>query len=144
VRRSVALNFNNSLTWNKVFAEKHSLEVSLFTEYFKAHRRSFGFRQLGFDPATFSPGDGAAFVNDNANDDNYVDTGRATVRDAGLFSYFGFVDYDYDSKYGFSATVRRDASYRFAESNRWGTFWSVAGRWNISNEAFMEDSIFDQ
>nr|WP_321231831.1 TonB-dependent receptor [uncultured Psychroserpens sp.] len=143
-RRSVALNFNNSLTWSKVFADKHSLEVSLFTEYFKAHRRSFGFRQLGFDPATFSPGDGAAFVNDNANDDNYVDTGRATVRDAGLFSYFGFVDYDYDSKYGFSATVRRDASYRFSASNRWGTFWSVAGRWNISNEAFMEDSIFDQ
>ncbi|WP_204347036.1 SusC/RagA family TonB-linked outer membrane protein, partial [Psychroserpens algicola] len=142
--RSVAMNFNNSLTWSKVFADKHSLEVSLFSEYFKAHRRSFGFRQLGFDPATFSPGDGASFVNDNADNDNYVDTGRATVRDAGLFSYFGFVDYDYDSKYGFSATLRRDASYRFAASNRWGTFWSVAGRWNISNEAFMEDSVFDQ
>ncbi|OUS00521.1 SusC/RagA family TonB-linked outer membrane protein [Flavobacteriales bacterium 33_180_T64] len=143
-RRSVALNFNNSLTWSKVFAEKHSLEVSLFTEYFKAHRRSFGFRQQGFSLATFFPGDGAAFVNDNANDDNYVDTGRATIRNAGLFSYFGFADYDYDSKYGFSATLRRDASYRFAASNRWGTFWSVAGRWNISNEAFMEDSIFNQ
>lgn len=142
--RSVALNFNNSLTWSKVFADKHSLEVSLFTEYFKAHRRSFGFRQEGFVLSTFSPGDGAAFVDDNATNDFFVDTGRATVRNAGLFSYFGFLDYDYDTRYGFSATVRRDASYRFASSNRWGTFWSVAGRWNISNEAFMEDSIFDQ
>ena len=43
----------------------------------------------------------------------------------------------------FSATVRRDASYRFSESNRWGTFWSVAGRWNISSESFMDGSFFD-
>ncbi len=142
--RSVALNFNNSLTWSKVFADKHSLEVSVFTEYFKAHRRSFGFRQEGFVLSTFSPGDGAAFVNDNATNDFFVDTGRAVVRDAGLFSYFGFLDYDFDTRYGLSATIRRDASYRFSSSNRWGTFWSIAGRWNISNEAFMEDSIFDQ
>jgi len=144
VRRSVALNFNNSLTYNNTFADKHTVEVSLFTEYFKAHRRSFGVRQEGFDQATFFPGDGAAFIDDVSTNDLYIDTARATLRNAGLFSYFGFADYDYDTKYGFSATVRRDASYRFAESNRWGTFWSVSGRWNISNEAFMEGSVFDQ
>jgi TonB-linked SusC/RagA family outer membrane protein len=144
VTRSVALNFNNSLNWSKVFNEKHTVEASVFTEYFKAHFRSFGFRQEGFDPATFSPGDGAGFVDDNADNDFFVDNGRANVQNAGLFSYFGFVDYDYDRKYGFSATVRRDASYRFADSNKWGTFWSVSGRWNISNEAFMEDSFFDE
>ena len=144
VRRSVALNFNNSLTYNNTFADKHTVEVSLFTEYFKAHRRSFGVRQEGFDQATFYPGDGAAFIDDVSTNDLYIDTARATLRNAGLFSYFGFADYDYDTKYGFSATVRRDASYRFAESNRWGTFWSVSGRWNISNEAFMEGSVFDQ
>ncbi len=144
VRRSVALNFNNSLTYTNTFADKHTVEVSLFTEYFKAHRRSFGFTQLGFDPATFSPGDGAAFIADTSTNDFYIDTGRATIRNAGLFSYFGFLDYDYDTKYGVSATVRRDASYRFAESNKWGTFWSVSGRWNISNEAFMNGSVFNQ
>ena len=140
--RSVTINFNNSLTYKNTFAEKHSIEASLFTEYFRAHRRSFGVRQEGFDPATFSPGDGAAFVDDNAANDNFVDTASATIRNAGLFSYFAFADYDYDTTYGVSATIRRDASYRFADSNRFGTFWSVSGRWNISNEGFMQNVGF--
>jgi TonB-linked SusC/RagA family outer membrane protein len=144
VSRSILLNFNNSFTYRNTFGDKHTVEASVFTEYFKAHWRSFGFRQEGFDPATFSPGDGAAFVDDNATNDFFGDTGRANVQNAGLFSYFGFVDYDYDTKYGFSGTYRRDASFRFAESNRWGDFWSVAGRWNIHNEAFMDDSVFNQ
>jgi len=62
---------------------------------------------------------------------------------AGLFSYFGSLDYDFDDKYGFSAVYRKDASYRFAESNKWATFGSVAARWNIDKEDFMSDSIFD-
>lgn len=140
--RTVALNFTNSLTYNKTFGEKHTIEASVFTEYFKAHFRGFGFRQRGFDPATFSPGDGSSFIDDNSNNDFFIDTANANIQNAGLFSYFGFLDYDYDSKYGISGTIRRDASYRFSQSNRWGTFWSVAGRWNISNEAFMDGSVF--
>ena len=138
--RSIFLNFNNSLSYTNTFAEKHSLEVSLFTEYFKAHWRSFGVRQEGFDPATFYPGDGAAFVDDNAANDNFVDTASANIQNAGLFSYFAYADYDYDKTYGVSATIRRDASYRFADSNKWGTFWSVSGRLNVSN--FMENVEF--
>src|SRR5690606_30906838 len=52
-------------------------------------------------------------------------------------------DYDYADKYGFSGVIRRDATYRFIDENRWGTFWSVAGRWNIDKENFMADSGFD-
>jgi hypothetical protein len=108
--------------------------VSLFTEYFKAHWRSFGFRQEGFDPATYYPGDGSSFVDDNAANDNFVDTANANVQNAGLFSYFAYADYDYDKTFGLSATIRRDASYRFAQSNKWGTFWSVSGRYNAIKE----------
>jgi len=143
VTRTLALNFNNSLTYRKTFAEKHTIEVSAATEYFKAHLRSFGFRQEGFAPQTFYPGDGASFVDDNADNDFFVDTGRANVQNAGLFSYFAFADYDYNETYGFSATIRRDASYRFKDDNKWGTFYSVAGRWTISNEKFMQDGPFD-
>ena len=140
--RSILINHTNALTFRKSF-NKHTIEVSAFTEYFKAHWRSFGYNAEGLDFHTFSPGDGAGFVDDNSANDWYIDTANATVRNAGLFSYFGFADYDFDSKYGFSGTIRRDASYRFSESNRWGTFWSVSGRWNIDKEPFMEGSIFD-
>ncbi|MDB9874550.1 SusC/RagA family TonB-linked outer membrane protein, partial [Flavobacteriaceae bacterium] len=140
--RSINLNFNNSLTYTNTFAEKHSIEVSLFTEYFKAHYRRFGVRQEGFDPATFYPGDGDAFVDDNATNDFFVDIATSNIQNAGLFSYFAYADYDYNKTYGFSASIRRDASYRFAQSNKWGTFWSVSGRWNISNESFMQNVGF--
>lgn len=95
------------------------------------------------DPKTTSPGDGAGFVGDNSANDFFTDNANATIRNAGLFSYFSQADYDYDAKYGITGTIRRDASYRFAGSNRWGTFYSVAGRWNISNEAFMDNSVFN-
>uniref|UniRef100_UPI0013D0E53E TonB-dependent receptor n=1 Tax=Acinetobacter baumannii TaxID=470 RepID=UPI0013D0E53E len=53
------------------------------------------------------------------------------------------VDYDYDNKYGISGLVRRDGSYRFLDSNKWATFWSVGTRWNIDKEDFMSGSTFD-
>ncbi|MFT6930724.1 MAG: TonB-linked SusC/RagA family outer membrane protein, partial [Sediminicola sp.] len=131
-----SLNYNN--TWGK-----HTLDAGVFTEYFKAHLRTFGYNAQGLDPKTFSPGDGSGFIDDLGTNDFYIDFANANIQNAGLFSYFTQADYDFDGKYGFTGTVRRDASYRFAGSNRWATFYSVAGRWNISNEAFMDNSVFD-
>jgi len=55
---------------------------------------------------------------------------------AGLESYFGRINYGYDGKYLLSATLRRDASSRFAEDNRVGYFPSFSAGWNISDEDF--------
>ncbi len=143
--REFAFNSNASLTYAKTFAEKHTIEASVFTEYYKAHLKSFGYTQNGLNPKTFEPGNGAGFIghNPNLNPQFYVPIGRSGKSEAGLFSYFGSVNYDFDNKYGLSGSFRRDASYRFAETNRWGTFWSISGRWNIDQEAFMENSGFD-
>lgn len=54
-------------------------------------------------------------------------------------SYLGRFNYDFNDKYYFSASVRRDGSSRFHKDNRWGTFWSVGGSWRISKENFMQD-----
>jgi TonB-linked SusC/RagA family outer membrane protein len=135
-----SLNYSNS--WGR-----HSVDAGVFTEYFKAHFRQFGFFENGLDPKTFSPGDGSGFIpvrfDQGANALLFADNPDAQILNAGLFSYFGQVDYDYDTRYGIVGTIRRDASYRFAGSNKWATFWSVAGRWNIHNEAFMDGSIFN-
>ena len=140
--RVFTYNQVSSLNFGKTWG-KHTVDAGVYTEYFKAHLRAFGFTANGLDPKTTFPGDGAGFVGDTGTDDFYIDNANATIRNAGLFSYFGRVSYDYDERFGIEGTVRRDASYRFAGSNRWGTFWSVAGRWNISNESFMEGSVFD-
>lgn len=47
--------------------------------------------------------------------------------------------YSYKSKYALTLTGRLDGSTKFGAGNRWGFFPSVSGRWNISDEAFMED-----
>jgi TonB-linked SusC/RagA family outer membrane protein len=142
--RDFAINSNFRASYNKVVAEKHSIDVSLFTEYYKAHFRGFNMRQNGLDPKVTVPGAGTGYIGFNpATPTFYVPSVGATAVNAGLFSYFGQADYDYDSKYGFGLSLRRDASYRFAETNRWGTYWSISGRWNLNKEAFMDGSIFD-
>ena len=57
-----------------------------------------------------------------------------------LLSYYGRLNYAYDSRYLLTATVRRDASSRFAKDQRWGTFPSVALAWRLSQESFLRRS----
>jgi TonB-linked SusC/RagA family outer membrane protein len=54
-------------------------------------------------------------------------------------SYFGRINYSFDSRYLVTATLRKDGSSLFKEGNRWGTFPSAALGWNLSNEDFMQD-----
>jgi TonB-linked SusC/RagA family outer membrane protein len=138
--REFTYNQVTSLNANKSFG-KHTIDAGVYTEYFKAHLRNFGYFASGLVGSTFSPGDGSGLVRQAGG--LWNDEANAEILNAGLFSYFGSADYDYDERYGFSGTVRRDASHRFAGSNRWGTFFSLAARWNISNESFMEGSVFN-
>lgn len=66
-------------------------------------------------------------------------TTRYTVRTS---SFFGRLSYDYDDKYLFTASVRRDGSSRFGTNNRWGTFPSFSAGWKINEENFMKDLDF--
>lgn len=54
-----------------------------------------------------------------------------------LISYYGRVLYDYDDKYLFSATLRRDGSSNFGAANRWGVFPSFSAGWVVSDENFF-------
>lgn len=61
-----------------------------------------------------------------------------------LASTFGRLNYNFDQKYYITATIRRDGvGDRFGENNLWGVFPSFAAGWNIDEENFMDDSIFD-
>lgn len=53
-------------------------------------------------------------------------------------SFFGQVHYSYKSKYSLDATVRTDGSTNFGKGSKYGTFPSVGGRWNISDENWMQ------
>ncbi len=56
-----------------------------------------------------------------------------------LASLFARLSYNYDERYMFQATVRRDGSSRFGSNHKYGIFPSFSLGWNIVNEKFMED-----
>ncbi len=71
-----------------------------------------------------------------------VDSGiKETIRN---ISFYGRVNYSYDSRYMLQATIRRDGSSVFGKNKRWGTFPSASVAWNIAEEKFMKNSGIDQ
>jgi TonB-linked SusC/RagA family outer membrane protein len=56
-----------------------------------------------------------------------------------LLSFFGRLNYAYADKLLVTATLRSDASSRFAAENRWGYFPSVAVGYRLSEENFLKN-----
>ena len=80
----------------------------------------------------------------------YVSNGSASTPEEGLgasgapaldqrmFSYFGRIGWNWKETYMFNATLRADASSKFAKGNRWGYFPSMSAGWLVSNEKFWQ------
>lgn len=69
-----------------------------------------------------------------------ISSGGTTVSEWSLLSYLARINYNYQSKYLATVTVRRDGSSRFGENNKWGVFPSGSLGWNISRERFLSSS----
>lgn len=61
-----------------------------------------------------------------------------------LLSFFGRVNYDFGGKYLVSASIRSDASSKFAKGRRVGTFPSISAGWNVHRESFFNSSVINQ
>lgn len=129
-----SLQFENYLNYNRTFAEKHNFDFVLGTAY-----RQQRFEQAG--GSTSSIPDAVKFLNnwqylDAGQDTTDLSFGSASV-DYALISYYGRVQYDFDNKYLFTATLRRDGSSNFGLNNRWGMFPSFSAGWVLSKEPFF-------
>lgn len=125
-------NWSNTLNYTKIFADNHKVDVLLGTEavknyweFFDAGRASYFSTDLDY------------MVLDGGESDQ-ISSGA--FDEWATFSYFGRINYSYQGKYLAEAVVRRDASSRFSEDNRWGTFPAFSLGWRISEETFMESS----
>lgn len=80
-----------------------------------------------------------------ANDNLYTfDIGSSTPTATGvtetkrtLASFFGRVNYNFNSRYLLSVSFRGDGSSRFGKDSKWGYFPAASVGWRISDEAFM-------
>lgn len=121
----------NTITYNKTFG-KHSLDVLY----------GVTFQSFWTSNQTVS-GDGY-FIDDIGDNDlgavpskETLNVGSALSRQKKV-SNLGRVNYNFDSKYYLTATMRADASSNFAADHKWGYFPSAAFKWNILKEDFMK------
>ena len=75
-----------------------------------------------------------------AKSDDYV--ADSSQEKSTIFSTFLRLNYSYMNRYLLTATIRSDASSRFAKENRVGYFPSVSAGWNIREEKFMQNVDF--
>lgn len=132
---SQGLQFENYLNYNRSFGEEtHNLDVVLGQTY-----RANKFRQAG--GSTQSIPNAVQFdpnwqYLDAGQDSSDLSFGNAAI-DYHLISYFGRVQYDYENKYLFTATLRQDGSSNFGSNNRWGIFPSASAGWVVTKEKFF-------
>jgi len=66
----------------------------------------------------------------------FDDIAISTLR---LISFYGRAQYNFDEKYLFQASLRKDGSSAFGRNSRWGYFPAVSAGWRIINEDFMQE-----
>ena len=128
--------WTNTATYSKTINDDHTINAVIGTEalreglgrWIQAGRINYPFED---DPNTWVINNGASSDLRNSGNQNAVST---------MFGMFARADYAYQGKYLATVTVRRDASSRFSEKNRWGTFPSISLGWRMSDEKFMEKS----
>ncbi|WP_316813091.1 TonB-dependent receptor [Pedobacter heparinus] len=74
--------------------------------------------------------------------DDATKTNSQSINTYAYQSYFGRINYNYESKYLFEATLRTDESSRLAPGLRIKTFPSLSAGWNIHKEKWFPANSF--
>ncbi|MGQ1889829.1 SusC/RagA family TonB-linked outer membrane protein [Thermophagus sp. OGC60D27] len=136
MHRGFKWQIENTLTYSKSFDGIHNLTVLLGQS-----AQEYKLRQLYGDDYDLLENDPDKAVIDYAiadRDDERVSGGTGGFSSETLASYFGRIDYNFNEKYMFQATVRRDGSSHFGPNNKWAVFPSFSVGWNLTNEGFMD------
>lgn len=127
----VLLTTSNTLSYNKEIGS-HSFSAVAGQEASKYDYNEYYVYAPGVDPKI-------PFLNTGTSLDDDADYYETAYS---IMSFFGVVNYNFNNKYYLQGSLRTDGSSRFGSKNRWGTFWSVGGSWNVHNEEFMKGVSF--
>lgn len=131
-RKESFWSLENYLTYNKSFAEIHSVTGLLGiswqeTNFFNMNASIQGFATDFFTYNNLGAGSQLPGVGSGASRNSFN-------------SYFARVNYILDNKYLFTITGRADGSSKFGENNKYAFFPSAAIAWRISEESFLKDN----
>lgn len=121
------------LTYNKSF-NKHNLELLGGFSYqkFTFSGTTYGLQGIAAQGVGVAPEYNPGYSGTSTTPSGYAQENE-------LQSGFGRINYNYDSRYMFTASLRADGSTRFGNNNKYGYFPSFAMGWTISQENFMKD-----
>lgn len=128
--------FENTLTYNQTF-NKHS--VAALAGYTTQDSRE---ENLSGQTEGLLREDELFWYIDAGQDD--FERSSNNFRRSTLISYLGRVNYSYDSRYLFTASIRRDGSSKFGPRNKYGNFPSFALGWNVNNESFFNIDLINR
>ncbi|MCB0582506.1 MAG: TonB-dependent receptor [Phaeodactylibacter sp.] len=131
--------FENYVNYNKDFGP-HSVDVVVGTSYRESTNENAGGSSSSI-PDAVKFDENWQFL-DSGEDTTDLANGSRSV-DYALISYYGRLIYDFEDKYLFTATLRRDGSSNFGSNNRWGVFPSFSVGWVISDELFFNVRAID-
>ncbi len=134
--KSLTWQVENVLSYDKVFADKHSVSVLLGQSALETTGSEL---RGGREDLKAEDPDRANlnFATGSSTDGKQTASGGPWA-DYRLASLFARASYSYDDRYMIQATIRSDGSSRFGANKRFATFPSVSVGWNIRNEHFME------
>lgn len=124
---------NARLNARKTFADVHSVNALVGTEYRREYREEDQTGVIGFNSNLVQVPDGA----------NQVDFFQGFNTEFRILSYFGRANYNYDDRYIATVTGRVDGSSRFGANQRWGFFPSASVAWRVSEEDFFTVNFVD-
>lgn len=86
------------------------------------------------------------FGSSNLESGQGINEGKASISsyesDWKLASFFGRVNYNWNSKYILMGSVRYEGSSKFGRAERWGAFPALSAGWRIGQESFMDGVSF--
>jgi TonB-linked SusC/RagA family outer membrane protein len=139
VQGDVGLNRTNMwksstfLTYKNQFNKIHQVNVMAGADFYESASKRYGFS------SQYVPEESLGL---SGMDDGVPSSNQVTLSKNRINSFFGRANYDYKSKYLFTATFRADGSSKFEAENRWGYFPSAAFAWRMSKEGFMKNLSF--
>jgi TonB-linked SusC/RagA family outer membrane protein len=131
--RTTSYTFSQLAEYNKRF-DKHNLQVLAGHENYSYKYNYLSGSRSGViingitELVNFATALGTSSWEDNAT----------------IESYLSRLTYDYDGKYLFSGSFRRDGNSKFSPDVRWANFWSLSAGWNINRESFFKADWVDQ
>ena len=115
----------------------YSYQYSL-DEGFSANNSNFTSDLFGWN--RLEAGDALAYLNTNSP---YGAVGmNSDKEDWKLVGFFGRVNYSFNDKYMFMASLRREGSSKFGKNHQWGQFPAISVGWRLNKESFMENITF--